>query len=265
MDDIHVSPVLPLEIELIILQTALESNMKDTKNLLFVAKYVFDWLIPILYKVIILNLNKQRAWPPLPLPIAKLPQYGQYVQHLFIMATPEDVADQYLKYCPNIVNLASWKGFSQPQIEHILRLPLRQLDLVSRYPSTRIPVIPSVLALFSKITHLGLEVLQIEYLEHFPSLTHLVLGPFVATEVYVELLKQRPGLKVLVVRVADFVYSLIPRVVHEDVDDPRVVRIDCQHRENWRLHALGDPRNAWSLGERVVEERFARIRATKSA
>ncbi|TFK73812.1 hypothetical protein BDN72DRAFT_956161 [Pluteus cervinus] len=264
-DNHHVDPVLPLEIERIILQMALKNDMNNAKNLLFICKDVFDWLIPTLYNVVVLTSHKGYAWPPLRLPIAKLPQYGPHVRHLSIMWIPDTVVDQYLQSCPNIVDLARSEEFSQSQIEHIARLPLRQLELNSK-DARSIPMTPSILALFSKITHLHAEELKVQYLSYFPSLTHLVLGMDVERKVFIEVLEQRPGLQVLMVRL--YFHSLrIPEVTLGEVitglDDPRVVYLNYSVENSWKMKAMGDPRNAWSLSERTVESRLAVARAQR--
>ncbi|TFK58569.1 hypothetical protein BDN72DRAFT_966315 [Pluteus cervinus] len=158
IDDHHVDPVLPLELECTILQMALESNMADAKNLLFVAKHVFDWLIPVLYKVIVLSREKLYAWPPLPLPTTNLPQYGHHVHHLFAaLNTNRPTVDKYLKHCPNIVNFSSWMALSDLQFDLVLHLPLHQLNIRIIQQKHSNPPIPSV---FSKITHLTAEVVS---------------------------------------------------------------------------------------------------------
>jgi len=43
VDDHHGDPVFPRELERIIFQMALENNMVDAKNLVFISKNVFDW------------------------------------------------------------------------------------------------------------------------------------------------------------------------------------------------------------------------------
>ncbi|TFK73826.1 hypothetical protein BDN72DRAFT_893554 [Pluteus cervinus] len=197
IDDHHVDPVLPLEIKFIILQMALKSDMRDAKNLLFISKDVFDWLIPILYNAVVLTSYEPHAWPPLPLPIAKLPQYGRYVQHLFAISTPETVLDQYLEHCPNIVDLASWDQFSQSQIRSIVRLPLSQL-ILSSDAATSMPLTPPTLKLFPKITHLSIEGLDTSFVSHFPALTHLVFDEYIDFTGWMEVFEQYLKLKVLI-------------------------------------------------------------------
>ncbi|TFK73819.1 hypothetical protein BDN72DRAFT_834164 [Pluteus cervinus] len=160
IDDHHVDPILPLELQCLILQMALENNMNDPLKLLFISKDVFDWLIQILYKTISLFSQHSFAWPPLPFPITKLPEYGRYVQHLLVMPVPEDVLDQYLRYCSNIIYFGSQASLSHLNLNEPHSPDINDIDLTS---------------LFSKITHLDIEELHIAFLSHFPSLTHLVV------------------------------------------------------------------------------------------
>ncbi|TFK73811.1 hypothetical protein BDN72DRAFT_834154 [Pluteus cervinus] len=264
IDDHLIDPVFPREIECVILQMALKGDMNDAKNLLFVAKRVFDWLIPILYNVIVLDsLEEGVAWPPLPLPIAKLPQYGLHVHHLFVTRSTRDKnLDQYLKYCPNIVDFASWEELSQAQIKRVLRLPLSQLHL-SGTAVRGMPLTPSTFALLSHVTHFEDD--DHTFLSRLPSLSHFVdnIGGNSAT-IYVEFLQQHPRLKVLIVWVPDFNFGFLPEVVDwviPELDDARVVHLKFGTIENWRMKAWGDPGNAWSFAERVVEGRLAVARA----
>ncbi|TFK58568.1 hypothetical protein BDN72DRAFT_966314 [Pluteus cervinus] len=267
-DHCHVHPVFPLELQCIILRMALENDMNDAQNLLFISKDVFDCLIPILYKVVILRQRNQLAWPPLALPIEKLPQYGRYVQHLLVTPTSvrDNGVDPYLQYCPNIINFGRQEAFLPSQLEHLVRLPLTQLRLGN--PAARsLPLIPSTFILFSKITHLDIKEPDITFLSHFPSLTHLILeedfDEDLDYEVCAEVLRQHPGLKVLIIHVPDFHTGSLPELDHEITPemDLRVVHLNYWVIDTWRRKALGDPGNAWSVAERVVEERLARARA----
>ncbi|TFK73807.1 hypothetical protein BDN72DRAFT_956156 [Pluteus cervinus] len=244
IDAQHVPPDLPLELERVILQMA-------------------DRLIPILYKVVV--LSTQAMWPPLPLPIAKLPQYGRYVQHLLIGSARDKMIGQYLKYCPNIIDFASGMPLSEPQMKLVDRLPLHQLYL-NFYNSS---ASPSTLILFSQVTHLDAAALDLSLLPHFTSLTHLVLGSNLSFSVYVDILKQYSRLKVLMVWDIDVsnatIFPQLQREIIPGFDDTRIVRMKCRKHLNWRMKALGDTRNAWSFAERVVEERSVRPRAQISS
>ncbi|TFK73806.1 hypothetical protein BDN72DRAFT_834149 [Pluteus cervinus] len=218
--------VLPLELEHIILQMALENDMTDAKNLLFVAKYVFDWLIPILYKVVTLcrSLN---TYPPLHLPITKLPHYGRYVHHLFIEQASDEVIDRYLEFSgPTLQNL-----------KRVVRLPLTHLDL-NFSAAINIHFTPVTLSGFSNITHLDVEDPNIPFLSHFPSLTHLVLGAEDDPTLYKGTLEQHSRLRVLILweyEERDFP-ELQQRVIH-GVEDARVVHLKYGDRA-WKMKAL---------------------------
>ena len=42
---VYPDPILPLELQCIILRMVLENDMEDAKNLLFISKHVFDWQV----------------------------------------------------------------------------------------------------------------------------------------------------------------------------------------------------------------------------
>ncbi|TFK73808.1 hypothetical protein BDN72DRAFT_834151 [Pluteus cervinus] len=242
-------PILPPELELIILQMALENDMADAKNLLFVAKRTFDWLIPILYEIVILSRDKRRAWPPLRLPVAKLPQYGRHVCHLFVITTRDNVLDQYLQSCPNIIDFASERTLSDSQIRRLVHLPLYQLN-VSFIPKSTIGSPPLISALLSNITHLTVDKYDLTFLPHCPSLTHLVIWSDFMPKLYLLIgLDHGVGPPIL------------PELRYRMINDPRMVHLEYETLENWRMKALGDPRNAWSFAERIVERQLARVRA----
>ncbi|TFK60547.1 hypothetical protein BDN72DRAFT_850435 [Pluteus cervinus] len=257
--------VLPLELEHIILQMALENDMTDAKNLLFVAKYVFDWLIPILYRVVILS-RSLNAYLPLHLPITKLPRYGRYVQHLFIESAPDEIIDQYLEFCPNVTDFAYWTTLTEPRINSVVRLPnLIQLGL-NFHDILDIRFTPSALAAFSKITHVDAEALDVSFLSHFPSLTHLVLRFDHEPDMYNDVLERHPRLKVFILwEYGNFLFPKLECNGIPGVNDARVVHLKYGTMQNWKMNALGDPQNSWAFAERVVEERLAHTRAQKLA
>ncbi|TFK73827.1 hypothetical protein BDN72DRAFT_893555 [Pluteus cervinus] len=264
-DTPRIGPTLPLELERIIFPMALENNMADAKNLVIVAKYVFDWLIPIVYKVVLLSSGHGGPkWPPLPLPISKLPRYGRYVQHLFIMPTPENVLGRYLQYCPNIVDLASWQRLSGAQIELIAHLPLTRLTL-SDTASRGMRLTSSALTVFSKITHLDLEDVKTRFIRHFPLVTHLAICSGIDFEEYLDVLEKFPNLKVLIAWQPDGQGRRFPEVqddlVYPEVVHPRTIKIIYSKVDSWLKTAMGEPRNVWELAEDVAEERVAVARA----
>ncbi|TFK73825.1 hypothetical protein BDN72DRAFT_834171, partial [Pluteus cervinus] len=219
---------------------ALEKDMEEAQNLLFVSKDVFDWLIQILYKTISLFSNNKFAWPPLPFPITKLPKYGPYVQHLLVTAVPEDVLDQYLRYCSNITNFGSQEALSQSQLERLLRLHLSQLKLSEDAFTSLIPPTP-VPTHIHHVTHLDIQELHVTFLSHFPSLTHLIVHDDVDDpEVHGEVLRQHPRLKLLIVHIPDFHSGVFPELDRDIVPglDPRVVHLNYWESDNWQRDAL---------------------------
>ncbi|TFK73823.1 hypothetical protein BDN72DRAFT_956168 [Pluteus cervinus] len=255
IDDHHVLPVLPPELQFIIFQVALENNMIDAQNLLFVARHVFDWLIPILYKVVLLSPRNLYAWPLLPLPITKLPQYGRHVHRLLLLSPPDHILDQYLQHCPNIVDFSSFSELPDPQFDLVLRLPLHHLctTFIARKQYLN-PLAPSV---FSKLTHITTNGEQIGLVSHchFPSLTHLAIGDrsYSVREVP-RIFEQNPGLRVLIVGYGTQKDITLPEVrpyATPGVNDARVVHLEYNVIINWRT------RNIWSFAEGIVEERLA--------
>jgi len=129
------------------------------------------------------------------------------------------------------------------------------------HPNIGFPrVTPSTLNLFSKITHL--DVYHPGFPPHFPSLTHLIIHDDLEDfEHYGEVWTVSPMLKVVIVRTPG---------IRTDRDltsyglDLRVVQLDYDIVKSWRSNAWGDTENAWTVAEKIVEERRARALTKKT-
>ncbi|TFK71473.1 hypothetical protein BDN72DRAFT_436435 [Pluteus cervinus] len=118
------NPRLPPEIEYEIFVFAYhDADSSGRVILLRVAKRVSEWVIPLLYRVIVLEqqcpdidpASQFRPFGRYP-PISNLRRYGHHVRHLFVMNTTltpfylEKI--DLLSSCPNVTNLAFWYGAS---------------------------------------------------------------------------------------------------------------------------------------------------------
>ncbi|TFK65197.1 hypothetical protein BDN72DRAFT_900911 [Pluteus cervinus] len=111
----------PPEIEQKIFTYALKINSKQPNNLLLVARRVREWLLPIVWEVVV--YQDPRLYE-IPLDsILPLRQYGTHIQHLLLSVDykyiepsnpddyqihPHQIFDSSLLLCPNITNLALW-------------------------------------------------------------------------------------------------------------------------------------------------------------
>ncbi|TFK66097.1 hypothetical protein BDN72DRAFT_880491 [Pluteus cervinus] len=233
-------PRLPPELEHDIFLLAFRSNNKEGRNLIFVAKRVFDWLIPHIFNIV--RLDKAR---PLPTKFNEsvYKRHGKHTRHLFIEAG----YGRYLNLFPNVIDLAFWADCSgQAYISSLLQLPLTRISIT---PS------PSLFQIFSKVTHLDLLThfslfdadsfaSIVQPLVYLPNLTHLCVLPEMSAEL-VELFLDRtrcPALKVMI-----FWGPSEGELAELDEDDwseykgndSRIVRVKCNPRRDWELGARG--------------------------
>ncbi|TFK65738.1 hypothetical protein BDN72DRAFT_962296, partial [Pluteus cervinus] len=114
-------PRFPPELELRIFTYALRIKPQHPINLLLVAKRVREWLLPIVWEVVI-HHNPHLYEIPLD-SVLPLQEYGALIRHLLLLVDykyiePEDqdevridpyqLFDESLTRCPNITNLALW-------------------------------------------------------------------------------------------------------------------------------------------------------------
>jgi hypothetical protein len=178
------SPRLPPELEYSIFLLALEADYREAKNLLLVAKRVFDWcvqlhllrpliididhwlarLIPHVFGVVEFSHNRS-------LPIAfnetVYKRYGCHVHDLHL-ETKEIAA--HLPLFPNVVNLAlQVRGTATPYLPTLLDLPLERLSITL---SRDVPS-PELFQVFSKVTHLDLFTTLLSWTSSLPTVEEL--------------------------------------------------------------------------------------------
>ncbi|TFK73866.1 hypothetical protein BDN72DRAFT_956201 [Pluteus cervinus] len=251
-------PILPPELEQRIFQMAFrdDENMKNPFRLLFVAKRVFEWLIPLLYEVVVRHPSKR--WPPVGISF-NLPKYGKYVRHV-LLETIEAEGMEYLTHCRNINDLAIISlpdRFKPDQLDALTTLPLQRICIDIRV----IPESPLTSALFAKITHLDIacftdwESLSPNIISQFTSLTHLMmLGDDSMSSKINSITKHLPKLKLFLVISYTYQGNIVERPWKNESSDPRVVTLSCSFVQHWMAAAQGFE-NPWSFGEDILAKR----------
>ncbi|KAF9526860.1 hypothetical protein CPB83DRAFT_857104, partial [Crepidotus variabilis] len=109
----ELTPILPPELEHIIFQTALsildQKSCADIMNLLLVAKRVYQWLRPSLFRVVKAYPIREdgqyfRPW------LATLDDVGKFVQHLLIYSGDIPRTKEILSKCFNAYNTCIWRN-----------------------------------------------------------------------------------------------------------------------------------------------------------
>ncbi|TFK73873.1 hypothetical protein BDN72DRAFT_834203 [Pluteus cervinus] len=266
-------PRLPPEIEIEIFIVAFDTQKKHRTTLLCVAKRVRDWLIPLIYNTIVIDLNYTGG--PM---LSALQQYGHHVQQVFAHQYPsESEQTDLFTYCPNIWNLGLWCTGTLSEAVYKLK-GLRRLALdfygfeslrEEEHDGTVQPSIPidiQKVAWFSNITHLVTsEITTIASsipLRRLPNLTHFMILSLTPRDVLRHILQSYPKLKVVVwllghVTDENKVFVLDS---HSDdapkINDKRIVTMNARFSENWIRAAKGDlEKDLWVIAERTVEER----------
>ncbi|TFK64398.1 hypothetical protein BDN72DRAFT_846640 [Pluteus cervinus] len=251
-------PVFPPEIEEIIFSLSAQSSVDQNRNLILVAKRVYQWLLPQLYKVAILNHGIPPARPKYSRQL--LDKHGQHVRHLLYW-DPEsfDAPDICISLCPNVVDLALWgltvRNDSGTLIHQILAIRQRLTRLsfdVDLFHSgvTKLP--DSTLVSFISVTHLELIGSEIalkpeKIKEYFPSVTHLAVNgarTFFADGI---LDCWKDQLKVLILYLEidqDYV-----------ANDPRIAVMlqDYEFVHHWNEATKDGQSNVWRRAEEAVE------------
>ncbi|TFK66732.1 hypothetical protein BDN72DRAFT_131193 [Pluteus cervinus] len=243
------TPRLPPELEYDIFLLAFHHDSGDAKNLVLVAKRVFDWLIPQRFHIV--TLSESGSFP-ITFNETTYQRYGHHVRHLFIRIWR---LGEYLHLFPNVVNLAYWIEYTPTHLPSLLQLPLTRLSTAP---------CPELFQVFSKLTHLDLtsetelhpsndEIASILYL---PRLTHLCVLydiPQSGLEMFLDK-KRCPKLRVAIVWAFGGGSSVLYE--HEDleVDDDRVVMVECEPLGDWQIGASGGL-DMWKFAEGVIDSR----------
>ncbi|TFK66750.1 hypothetical protein BDN72DRAFT_961533 [Pluteus cervinus] len=244
--DLGSLPRLPPELEFDIFLLTFQGNNKEAKNLILVAKRVFDWLIPHIFNIV--RLDEVRPLPTKFNESAYI-RYRKHTHHLFIESSS---SREYLPLFPNVVDLAFWADVNQNDVPLLLQLPLTRISVA---PS------PGLFQIFSKVTHLDLLTpLSIdEDLTYLPKLTHLSILPNTSAEM-VEFFLDRarcPALKVVIFwgpSEGEFAELDDDEWAQYQAKNSRVVWVKCNPRRDWELGARGGV-DMWMFVEGIVASR----------
>ncbi|TFK69475.1 hypothetical protein BDN72DRAFT_612635 [Pluteus cervinus] len=261
-------PIFPPEIEEIIFKLAAQ-DLKEGGKLILVAKRVYHWLLPDLWKIAIFGSKIPRR-PHLRQELFE--KLGQYARHLLIWDHDFNLdgavlCDRYstcLSWCSNITDLTLWiprKHYNKSLVDHLPRLRLTHLcfdvvmfhaELVKHSMSTHVS--------FPFLTHLQLLGLitprSSEFLKgYFPSLTHLALDgdQVVSPESILDLWKDQLRVLVWMPLDADI---LLGDPGPSLPDDPRIVVISeiDDMVEDWTGTVTGTG-GIWVTAAAVIKSR----------
>ncbi|TFK66741.1 hypothetical protein BDN72DRAFT_880092 [Pluteus cervinus] len=243
------SPCFPPELEYEIFLTAYQNDHKQAKDLILVAKRVFDWLIPHVFCVVMFADDNQTF--PIKFNEAAYKKVGHHVRHLFI----DSDLRGYLHLFPNVVDLAFWADHNAISIyiPSLLQLPLTCL-------STRAS--PKLFPVFERLTHLDLisafdpDSDGIKTVLYLPKLTHLCVLRMVFTtglELFLE--RERcPKLMVVVVWAWGKDTAAMLNEDVEEADDQRVVMVRSEPHKDWEVGARGGV-DMWRFAEAIIASR----------
>ncbi|TFK72681.1 hypothetical protein BDN72DRAFT_836001 [Pluteus cervinus] len=247
------SPRLAPELEYAIFMTAIKSDAREAKNLVPIAKRVFDWLIPYVFHVVELDTER-----PVPITFnqSAFKRYGKHTRHLFLGRGSGQ--GKYIHLFPNVTNIVFWTGFDKAYLPALLQLPLTRI-------STEFT--PQLFQVFQRITHFDLfsdEITMDATFEsqlYLPKLTHLCVLPELSPEVF-ELFLNRvrcPELGVVILWGSSSSGRGFPELdgnwaAPVDEEDGRIVRVRCIPRVDWRVGARGGV-DMWEFAERVLASR----------
>ncbi|TFK61585.1 hypothetical protein BDN72DRAFT_965078 [Pluteus cervinus] len=261
-------PILPPEIEEIIFSLCAQSDLINSRNLITVAKRVYQWLIPQLYEVVIFRGDKNHGRPKFSSELLSV--HGRHVRHiLFWDIKPSKQTCIHdpatcLSWCPSVVDVALWypdTEYNQQLIDQLLGLRLTHLsfNVMSFYTAaTSLGVYVS----FRYLTHLELIGSDItselhEIKEYFPAMTHLAMDGNRRYSVDEILHYWGNQLEVLIW----FIYKSDLLAAHKSghyaSTYPKVALMCSNRREylrNWDESARGGPNSMWRTGEDMVKD-----------
>ncbi|TFK61067.1 hypothetical protein BDN72DRAFT_965377 [Pluteus cervinus] len=273
--------ILPPELEEMIFSLCFQNDWKTCTTLTLVAKRVYQWLIPQIYRVAIFHSGERCSNPPTPgsrFPSQNLEHHGEYVRHImFHNSAGNDLTGLYnlpgtcLSWCPNVVNVALWTTNDQYDgtlIHQLLRLHITHLSLdIGTLLSHIGTTIGGASVSFTWVTHLEIIskplTTQPEEIENlFPALTHLALNGSGRNKI--EIVRDfldcwEDKLEVLVwyrgVSSAP-VPEVIPTAKYLSLDDPRVVVLwyGQLYLETWTAGVEGGL-GIWRTADETVKKR----------
>ncbi|TFK65748.1 hypothetical protein BDN72DRAFT_880749 [Pluteus cervinus] len=285
-------PRFPPELEQEIFIYAIQSRIQDAPNLLLVAKRVRTWLLPIVFKVII--VYHYRFFPVRFDSLSQFREFGIHIRYLLLSAAfqahqpssqQRSILKESLDQSPNITNIVVlW--FQAPirlesltklsklthlaiSIDHLVQL-IRDVDpsrnraegTTLTRPTTSTTVGP---ALFPNITHLDTlgghgptrywdkHITILAY--HFPGLTHIAHVQSASTTLLGLTLEKFEHLRVLVWWKSGGVELKVEEDNALSVRDERIVMIETVWERDWEREARGIGMGMWTLADMVLEER----------
>ncbi|TFK61970.1 hypothetical protein BDN72DRAFT_964860 [Pluteus cervinus] len=243
-------PYLPPELQDEIFLLAFQKDHKDAKNLILIAKRVFHWLIPHVFRVI--RLSKDHP-TPIKSSQSAYKQYGHHARHLLIDSTK---LEEYLHLFPNVTDLAFWMKGNPAYIPSLLQLSLMRLSV---HPGARLLEVLTI----SNLTHLELthyfDSTYIKSTPHLPKLTHLCVMDIVPPSAFNFLLEEErcPQLRVVVIWTYEDCEPALYERESPIVDDPRIVRVKSSGgASEWEVGARGGM-DLWKFGDKVIALRNA--------
>ncbi|TFK61015.1 hypothetical protein BDN72DRAFT_850020 [Pluteus cervinus] len=279
-DDSLAEPPFPPEIAYEIFTISCRQDLKGRMNLLLVSKRVSEWLIPIIYEILVVARLPGVNRPPLD----ALEKYGGHVKHILFCGISSIAAytneASILRLCPNVSNLALW--FSTVTPFEIFNLRLNQLTIppqsdkfenFARGLQKNLDE-PKYRKWCESLTHVAWPTISrsgCQLLSEFPNLTHFLMGDWnedVQNNMDL-MVKWCKGLEVLVVlmgmtptpdTLGPYVHDSLEGVVIEDM---RVVVIQRYFVLDWIEGAKGRD-DLWRVAERTVKERRRRTRLVES-
>ncbi|TFK61981.1 hypothetical protein BDN72DRAFT_964839 [Pluteus cervinus] len=275
-------PCLPQELERIIFIYACHHHDQPPTNLFLVAKRVREWLLPIVFKVVIINRSLSS-----PIKFSSLHQfqtYGPHIQHFLLVQRSCDglleERNEYLAQCPNITNLAFWwlplaesrrldSILHMPKLTHLSITLENLLALISPaqggQSDSSMTALPPHPPLFPNLTHLDLlrfpndssqsntDVI-IMIAREVPHLTHVTCQPTLGASFILKLiLHEFKHLKALIWRSPGSSRVMEGRV--SPVDDDRIVFIAWHRQVDWRDAATGNGLGIWEFADEVLAKR----------
>ncbi|TFK65744.1 hypothetical protein BDN72DRAFT_900441 [Pluteus cervinus] len=281
------NPHFPPELEQEIFVYAVQNRIQDATNLFLVAKRVQEWLLPVVFKVVI--VYDKRLFPIRFNDLSQFKSYGRYIEHLLLSSDFQtdhrpQILQQSLAQCPNITNLAlTW---FRPQIplesltslSHLTCLCIAADYLVCRIADIHQDVrnineiavalthsctsITSSPALFPKITHLeafgarwrrqhgDLFLTMLAY--HFPGVTHISHNQTPFVELTLQKFKE---LKALVWWDSFGDELKVVEDSERHIHDERIVPLVRDWAGDWEREARGRGMGVWSFADNILEGR----------
>ncbi|TFK60805.1 hypothetical protein BDN72DRAFT_850241 [Pluteus cervinus] len=271
-------PIFPPEIEEIIFSLCAQSDLPNSKHLIFVAKRVYAWLRPQLYKIAIFNSTRPKGLPRFDPNLLEV--HGRHLRHILLWVwTYSHELATYLSWCPNVVDLALWGHniiYDRTLINQLRDLPLTHLSFdVSVFHGASMTEFPSTTISFPTVTHLepiGLDItLTAQGIKnYFPSVTHILGDETQGLSARDILDCWEDQLEVLIWYREELTDpDLGPNNGHDLPNDPRLVLIhEDQYREyvnEWNERAKDGPESIWRRAEGIIESRLDAGRGSNRA